>query len=44
MDGDALAPQAAEWAVHPGLGFRDAREIDGGWLVRRTDHEFLTSS
>jgi predicted glycoside hydrolase/deacetylase ChbG (UPF0249 family) len=34
-----------EWAVHPGLGDRAAQEIDpGGWEVRRTDHEFLTSS
>jgi predicted glycoside hydrolase/deacetylase ChbG (UPF0249 family) len=34
-----------EWAVHPGLGDRTAQEIEpGGWEVRRTDHEFLTSS
>ncbi len=33
----------SEWAVHPGLGNEEARAIDGGWRVRRTDHEFLTS-
>ena len=32
-----------EWAVHPGLGDADSRAVDSGWLVRRTDHEFLTS-
>ncbi|UUU26843.1 polysaccharide deacetylase family protein [Streptomyces sp. DSM 40750] len=32
-----------EWAVHPGLGDPDSRAVDDGWLVRRTDYEFLTS-
>jgi chitin disaccharide deacetylase len=33
-----------QWAVHPGLGDQEAQAIDpGGWLVRRTDYEFLTS-
>ncbi|MEU8538923.1 polysaccharide deacetylase family protein [Streptomyces sp. NPDC048717] len=32
-----------EWAVHPGLGDGASRAVDGGWLVRRTDYEFLTS-
>jgi predicted glycoside hydrolase/deacetylase ChbG (UPF0249 family) len=34
----------SEWAVHPGLGDEESRAIDGGWRVRRTDHEFLTST
>ncbi len=34
----------SEWAVHPGLGNEESQAIDpGGWLVRRTDYEFLTS-
>jgi hypothetical protein len=33
-----------EWAVHPGLGNEEAQAVDGGWPVRRTDYEFLTSS
>jgi predicted glycoside hydrolase/deacetylase ChbG (UPF0249 family) len=34
----------SEWAVHPGLGDQESRAIDpGGWRVRRTDYEFLTS-
>ncbi|WP_370026087.1 polysaccharide deacetylase family protein [Planotetraspora sp. GP83] len=34
----------SEWAVHPGLGDEESRAIDpGGWRVRRTDYEFLTS-
>ncbi|MEU4540005.1 polysaccharide deacetylase family protein [Streptosporangium sp. NPDC023825] len=33
----------SEWAVHPGLGNEESRAIDGGWRVRRTDYEFLTS-
>jgi predicted glycoside hydrolase/deacetylase ChbG (UPF0249 family) len=32
-----------EWAVHPGLGDADSQAVDDGWLVRRTDYEFLTS-
>ncbi|HZC26339.1 MAG TPA: polysaccharide deacetylase family protein [Actinopolymorphaceae bacterium] len=32
-----------EWAVHPGLGNEESKAIDGGWQVRRTDYEFLTS-
>ncbi len=32
-----------EWALHPGLGNSEARAIDPGWHVRRTDHEFLVS-
>ncbi|MEU3168494.1 polysaccharide deacetylase family protein [Streptosporangium sp. NPDC006930] len=34
----------SEWAVHPSLGTRQTRTIDSGWLVRRTDYEFLTSA
>jgi hypothetical protein len=34
----------SEWAVHPGLGDEESQAIDpGGWLVRRTDYEFLAS-
>jgi predicted glycoside hydrolase/deacetylase ChbG (UPF0249 family) len=33
----------SEWAVHPGPGGEQARAIDPGWRVRRSDHEFLTS-
>ncbi|MQA82772.1 MAG: ChbG/HpnK family deacetylase [Streptosporangiales bacterium] len=34
----------SEWAVHPGLGDEESRAVDpGGWRVRRTDYEFLTS-
>ncbi len=32
-----------EWAVHPSLGNEESQAIDGGWRVRRTDYEFLTS-
>lgn len=32
-----------EWAVHPALADDDAQVIAGGWPVRRTDYEFLTS-
>ncbi|MGW6463965.1 polysaccharide deacetylase family protein [Streptomyces rubiginosohelvolus] len=32
-----------EWAVHPSLGDEESQAVDGGWLVRRTDYEFLTS-
>lgn len=32
-----------EWAVHPGLGGQESQAVDDGWLVRRTDYEFLTS-
>ncbi|MEU2624608.1 polysaccharide deacetylase family protein [Streptomyces sp. NPDC007157] len=32
-----------EWAVHPSLGDKESRSVDAGWLVRRTDYEFLTS-
>jgi predicted glycoside hydrolase/deacetylase ChbG (UPF0249 family) len=32
-----------EWAVHPSLGTEASQAIDGGWRVRRTDYEFLTS-
>jgi predicted glycoside hydrolase/deacetylase ChbG (UPF0249 family) len=39
-----VPPGLSEWAVHPGLGNDEARAIDpGGWRVRRTDYEFLTS-
>jgi predicted glycoside hydrolase/deacetylase ChbG (UPF0249 family) len=35
----------SEWAVHPGLGNEESQAIDpGGWRVRRTDYEFLTSA
>lgn len=34
----------SEWAVHPGLGNEESQAIDpGGWRVRRSDYEFLTS-
>lgn len=33
-----------EWAVHPSVADQDSRAVDAGWLVRRTDFEFLTSS
>ena len=34
----------SEWAVHPGLDDEEARAVNpGGWRVRRTDYEFLTS-
>jgi predicted glycoside hydrolase/deacetylase ChbG (UPF0249 family) len=33
----------SEWAVHPGLGTEEWQAIDGGWRVRQTDYEFLTS-
>jgi chitin disaccharide deacetylase len=34
----------SEWAVHPGLGDPESRAIDPyGWLVRRTDLDFLVS-
>jgi chitin disaccharide deacetylase len=34
----------SEWSVHPGLGNEESQAIDpGGWQVRRTDYEFLTS-
>jgi predicted glycoside hydrolase/deacetylase ChbG (UPF0249 family) len=40
----ALPAGLSEWAVHPGLGDAEARAADpGGWRVRRTDYEFLTS-
>ncbi|MFD3534218.1 polysaccharide deacetylase family protein [Streptomyces sp. NPDC058664] len=32
-----------EWAVHPSLGDEQSQAVDGSWLVRRTDYEFLTS-
>jgi hypothetical protein len=32
-----------EWAVHPGLGNAESQAIDGGWRVRLTDYQFLTS-
>jgi hypothetical protein len=34
----------SEWAVHPALGNEESQAIDpGGWRVRHTDYEFLTS-
>jgi predicted glycoside hydrolase/deacetylase ChbG (UPF0249 family) len=39
-----LPPGLGEWAVHPGLGDPQAQADDSGWLVRQSDHEFLTSS
>jgi hypothetical protein len=39
-----LAAGLNEWAVHPGLGNHESQAIEpGGWPVRRTDYEFLTS-
>ncbi|MGW1163792.1 hypothetical protein ACWD48_37645 [Streptomyces sp. NPDC002519] len=32
-----------ERAVHPSLGDEESQAVDDGWLVRRTDYEFLTS-
>jgi predicted glycoside hydrolase/deacetylase ChbG (UPF0249 family) len=32
-----------EWALHPSLGDKESQAVDDGWLVRRTDYEFLTS-
>ncbi|MFJ6141589.1 carbohydrate deacetylase [Kitasatospora sp. NPDC092286] len=32
-----------EWAVHPSLSDEESQAVDGGWPVRRTDYEFLTS-
>ncbi|WP_329418768.1 polysaccharide deacetylase family protein [Streptomyces sp. NBC_01693] len=37
----ALPAGLSEWAVHPGLGDREAQALDR--RVRRTDHAFLTS-
>jgi predicted glycoside hydrolase/deacetylase ChbG (UPF0249 family) len=39
----ALPVGLSEWAVHPGLGDDEARAIDPGWRVRRTDYDFLIS-
>ena len=40
----ALPAGLSEWAVHPGLGDEESRALNpGGWRVRRTDYEFLTS-
>ncbi|WP_406143394.1 polysaccharide deacetylase family protein [Streptomyces sp. NBC_01012] len=39
----ALPIGLSEWAVHPGLGDREATTVDSGWRVRRADHDFLTS-
>lgn len=39
-----LPPGLNEWAVHAGLGNEEAQAIDGGWRVRSTDYEFLTSA
>jgi chitin disaccharide deacetylase len=40
----ALPAGLSEWAVHPSLGDAAAQAVDpGGWRVRRTDYEFLTS-
>lgn len=38
-----VPPGLSEWAVHPGLGDSQARSIDPGWRVRRSDYEFLVS-
>lgn len=32
-----------EWAVHPALGDAESQQLDGGWQVRHTDYEFVTS-
>ncbi|MPZ85117.1 MAG: ChbG/HpnK family deacetylase [Actinophytocola sp.] len=39
----ALPVGLSEWAVHPGLGTAEWQAIDGGWRVRQTDYEFVTS-
>ena len=33
----------SEWALHPGLDDGQARSIDPGWPVRRSDYDFLVS-
>jgi predicted glycoside hydrolase/deacetylase ChbG (UPF0249 family) len=38
-----LPPGLSEWAVHPAIGDPASRGMDGGWRVRQTDYEFLTS-
>ena len=39
-----LPPGLTEWAVHPGLGNEQSQATDpGGWRVRWTDYQFLTS-
>lgn len=32
-----------EWAAHPALGDAESQHLDGGWQVRSTDYEFVTS-
>jgi predicted glycoside hydrolase/deacetylase ChbG (UPF0249 family) len=40
-----LPPGLSEWAVHPSVGDEESQAIDpGGWHVRRTDFDFLTSA
>ncbi|WP_459649496.1 polysaccharide deacetylase family protein [Kitasatospora sp. Ki12] len=38
-----LPPGLTEWALHPSLAGPNPRAPQDGWLVRRTDHEFLVS-
>jgi predicted glycoside hydrolase/deacetylase ChbG (UPF0249 family) len=38
-----LPPGLSERAVHPAIGDQASRGMDGGWRVRQTDYEFLTS-
>lgn len=38
-----LPPGLSEWALHPAAGDRQARSVDPGWRVRRSDYEFLVS-
>lgn len=40
----ALPAGLSEWAIHPGLGDAQARAVDEGWRVRKSDHEFLVSA
>ncbi|MBM7790843.1 polysaccharide deacetylase family protein [Tenggerimyces flavus] len=41
----SLKPGLTEWAIHPAIGTEEWQEIEpGGWRVRQTDHDFLTSA
>ena len=39
----ALPAGLSEWAVHPGLDDHASHDVDTGWEVRRSDHDFLVS-
>jgi len=40
----SLPAGLTEWAVHPAVGPPTAQQIDLGWDVRVSDHEFLVST